>query len=155
MPDPNPLRFQTQNLARQRFAAALDAIDTASSKIVSVYQGVGDGLSPLENAPWRSRIERESEERAKINAELLLAQKQADVIKRQLSGVKMQLSGVKRQLLGVKRQLSRVKRQLSAIYNSRSWQATAPLRGMSEFARNSLNPRKFAAWLRQRKAPWL
>jgi hypothetical protein len=50
VPDPNPVRRETQTLARRRFAEALETIDTADSGTVKVP---GTGLLRLHRRAWR------------------------------------------------------------------------------------------------------
>jgi len=50
IPDPKPLRRETQTLARQRFAKALEAIDTKGTGTVAVP--ASEVLRPFRRA-WR------------------------------------------------------------------------------------------------------
>jgi len=57
VPDPKPLRRETQTLARQRFADALEAIDTKAQEL-SLYLRAKSAALPSSVAIWLARSAR-------------------------------------------------------------------------------------------------
>jgi hypothetical protein len=154
VPDPHPLRRETQILARKRFAAALDTIDTIGAGSVDIDHGAG--ATPLlkeKTTWWRGsqldvlrQLKASRAQAKRLEGELLRKTRAFDnkleAKRSELAASRARTKRLEVELVRSQQETANLRAQLAAVRNSRSWRITAPMRMVFEFVQRNIRREK-------------